>query len=325
MSNRTGSWRFGRRGMPALLAAMMITGCVGAPARSAAYPAKPDSSRWATSYAISDHTDSRAHDEHRAPAVSIADTDNALVWQASRGRGMSGATGLFATPDDRSMQANGGGPAASPLRIPPAASPDAVLLVRVETRQPYIDQAATRVTYDGMDKVFIIDWRADGKSGQVRVPERLFTARRDIADVLEDARAGVAVPALYTPVMVQRLWPYMRDARDTWAREFDEMAYASTGMLATATILTLRPLTAPVVAPALRATQTRPILTQTRPPGAVGMIRVGRWMSEAEHAAMKQTGMVQVWYKRVPVALPMWLAQPHRNRSCVKQSLAAST
>ena len=35
------------------------------------------------------------------------------------------------------------------------------LVVRVQVTQPYIDTVATRVTYDGMDRVFGIDTRAD--------------------------------------------------------------------------------------------------------------------------------------------------------------------
>ena len=164
------------------------------------------------------------------------------------------------------------------LNIPPAASPTDVLVVRVEMTQPYIDQAATYVAYDGLDNVFIIDWRADGKSGQVRVPHGLVTNLKYTADVLEDTTAGVSVPAHYTPLMVPRLWPLMQAAREKWAREFDEMAFASTGMLVTATVLTLRPITAPVVgsalAPALANTaHTRAGLAQARTPAA-GMTRL---------------------------------------------------
>jgi len=51
------------------------------------------------------------------------------------------------------------------LSIPPPKDGNKTLKVRVDVTQPYIDKVATRVTYDGMDRVFGIEWKTSKARG----------------------------------------------------------------------------------------------------------------------------------------------------------------
>lgn len=140
--------------------------------------------------------------------------------------------------------------------IPPPTDPNETLVVRVQVTQPYIDKVATRVTYDGMDRVFGIEWTTRKARGKLRVPDAAVIDARVVSDILDDTNAGISVPARYTPVTAPRLFPYLIAVREKWGRQFDAMAHASAEIAAISLVATMRPATSPLTARA--ATTPRP-------------------------------------------------------------------
>ena len=122
------------------------------------------------------------------------------------------------------------------------------LVIQIMVYQPYIDQVATRVTYDGMDRIFGIEWKHGSASGRLVVPDSLVTEEQVFTDILDKTNAGVSAPERYTPWTAPRLLPYLLAVRKKWGRQFDDMAYASTKIAVIALVATVRPTTSPLTA-----------------------------------------------------------------------------
>ena len=149
------------------------------------------------------------------------------------------------------------------LSIPPPKDGNKTLTVRVQVTHPYIDKVATRVTYDGMDRVFGIEWKTSKASGKLRVPNAAVVDAEFISGILDETNAGVSVPELYTPVTTPRLFPYLIAVRDKWGKQFDEMAHASAKIAAISMLATLRPMTGPLAAGAAGAAKASPGTART--------------------------------------------------------------
>ena len=134
------------------------------------------------------------------------------------------------------------------LTIPPPTDGNDTLVVRVQVTQPYIDKVATRVTYDGMDRVFGIEWKTRKTRGKLRVPDAAVVDALIVSDILDDTNAGISAPERYTPVTAPRLFPYLIAVRKKWGRQFDDMAHASTKIVAISLVATMRPVTSPLTA-----------------------------------------------------------------------------
>lgn len=142
------------------------------------------------------------------------------------------------------------------LTVPPPTDGNDTLVVRVQVTQPYIDKVATRVTYDGMDRVFGIEWKTRKTRGKLRVPDAVVIDAMVVSDILDDTNAGISAPARYTPVTTPRLFPYLIAVRDKWGQNFNAMAHASAKIAAISLVATMRPVTSPLTVRA--ATTPRP-------------------------------------------------------------------
>ena len=156
-------------------------------------------------------------------------------------------------------------PPGGKLSIPPPKDGNKTLKVRVDVTQPYIDKVATRVTYDGMDRVFGIEWKTSKARGKLRVPHTAVIDAELISGILDETNAGVSVPELYTPVTTPRLFPYLIAVREKWSKQFNDMAHASAGIAAIAVVATLRPMTGPLATRSAGAAKTSPPAVKASP------------------------------------------------------------
>ena len=134
------------------------------------------------------------------------------------------------------------------LTIPPPSEGNQTLVVKVQVTQPYIDKVATRVTYDGMDRVFGIEWKNGKTRGTLRVLDAWVIDKKVVSDIYDDTNAGISMPARYTPITTPRLFPYLIAVRDKWGKQFDDMAHASAQIATVSLVAATRPVTSALTA-----------------------------------------------------------------------------
>lgn len=155
--------------------------------------------------------------------------------------------------------------------IPPATDGNRTLVVRVQVTQPYIDKVATRVTYDGLDRVFGIEWKHGKARGTLRVPDAAVSEDKVVSDIYDDTNAGVSVPARYTPITAPRLYPHLIAVRAKWGQQFDDMVHASAQIATISLVTTLRPTTSPLTARAAATPRPSPDTSKAAFPRATAV------------------------------------------------------
>ena len=132
------------------------------------------------------------------------------------------------------------------LTIPQAQPGQQTLVVAVQLKHFFIDHAATRLLYDGLDKVFTIEWSARGRRGALRIPADWLVPGQEVGDIYDSDQLGISFPTRFSPLSTPRLYPHLVRVREKWSKQFDDMAHASTQIAAIALVHTLSPVRLPL-------------------------------------------------------------------------------